>query len=238
MKAAAFLFSLLPVLSLAQDATPATPAMQELSPGVFQIGKMRLDKAKKTVAFPGKVNMNKDLLEYVIVTPEGSTHESLLVAEIQPTDLHFAMLLLGAKGAGLLAPQPKDAPPGQINAEYLKNAPRLKGDNLGISVTWKAGDAEKTVPVEDWLMHPDTKKSAPHGPWIYSGSMFGADGGFLAQQQGLFAALVTNPGALINNPRKGNDNDRAWAVNEKAVPAVDTPVTITIVLQDGATETK
>jgi hypothetical protein len=63
--------------------------------------------------------------------------------------------------------------------------------------------------------------------------MFGSDGGFLAQQQGLFAALVTNPGALINNPRKGNDNDRTWTVNEKAVPAVDTPVTITIVLQDG-----
>jgi hypothetical protein len=60
--------------------------MQELSPGVFQIGKMRLDKNKKTIAFPGKLNMNKDLIEYVIVTPEGSTHESLLVAEIsRPT---------------------------------------------------------------------------------------------------------------------------------------------------------
>jgi hypothetical protein len=68
--------------------------------------------------------------------------------------------------------------------------------------------------------------------------MFGTDGGFLAQQQGLFAALVTNPGALINNPRKGNDNDRAWAVNSTAVPAVDTPVTITIVLSEGTSETK
>ena len=238
MKAVALVLSLLATAALAQDAAPTTPAMQELSPGVFQIGKMRLDRNKKTIAFPGKLNMNKDLIEYVIVTPEGSTHESLLVAEIQPTDLHFAMLLLGAKGAGLLAPQAKDAPPGQINAEYLKNAPRLKGDNLSISVTWKAGDAEKTAPVEDWIMQTDTKKSAPHGPWIYNGSMFGSDGGFLAQQQGLFAALVTNPGALINNPRKGNDNDRTWTVNEKAVPAVDTPVTITIVLQDGTTETK
>jgi hypothetical protein len=237
MKAPAFFLSALCILSVAQEAPPA-PAMQELAPGVFQIGKMRLDKNKKSIAFPGRLNMDKDFLEYLLVTPEGSTHESLLVAEIQPTDLHFAMLLLGAKGAGLLAPDPKDAPPGQIDAEYLQRAPRLKGDNLSITVTWKAGDGEKTVPVEDWLMHPETKKAAPRGPWIYTGSMFGTDGGFLAQQQGLFAALVTNPGALINNPRKGNNDDRAWAVNSTAVPAVDTPVTITIILSEGTSETK
>ena len=58
--------------------------------------------------------------------------------------------------------------------------------------------------------------------------MFGADGQFLAQQQGVFAALITNPAALINNPRKGNDNDEVWEVNERAVPPVDTAVQITI----------
>jgi hypothetical protein len=35
---------------------------------------------------------------------------------------------------------------------------------------------------------------------------------------------------LINNPRKGNDNDQIWAVNTKAVPPVKTPVEITITL--------
>jgi hypothetical protein len=87
-------------------------------------------------------------------------------------------------------------------------------------------------------MNPDTKKAAPRGPWIYTGSMFGADGGFIAQQQGMFACLVTNPGALINNPRKVNNDDRVWVVNEKAVPPVETPVEIVITLLDGKSETK
>ncbi|HET6410127.1 MAG TPA: YdjY domain-containing protein [Chthoniobacteraceae bacterium] len=228
--------------SLAQkelDTGTFVPAMEEISPGVFKIGKIRLDKTKRSVTFPGKLNMAKDLIEYVLVTPDGSTHESLLTAEIQPTDLQFVMLLLDAKGAGLLAPQPDAAPPGQINAEYLKTAPRLKGDNISIAVAWKTQDgSEKIVPLEDLLMHEETKKPAPRGPWLYNGSMFGADGKFLAQQQGCFISVVTNPAALINNPRKGSDNDRIWAVNEKQSPPVGTAVEISITLLPGSSETK
>jgi hypothetical protein len=169
----------------------------------------------------------------------GATHESLLTSEVQPSDLHFVMLLLGVKGAGLLTPQPGEAPPGQIDAEYLKHAPRLKGDNLDFSVKWKdKAGSEHTARVEDWLMNADTHKPAPRGPWIYSGSMFGQEGGFLAQQQGTFASVVTNPAALINNPRAGNDNDRAWAVNDKAVPPVETSLEIILTLTEGTTETK
>jgi hypothetical protein len=227
--------------TFAQEVETGTfvPAMKEISPGVFQIGKIRLDKAKRTVTFPGKLNMSKDLIEYILVTPEGSTHESLLTAEIQPTDLQFVMLLLDAKGAGLLTPQPDAAPPGQINADYLRSAPKLKGDNVSISVSWKTQDgSEKVVPLEDLVMHPDTRKVAPRGPWVYTGSMFGADGKFLAQQQGCFISVVTNPAALINNPRKGNDDDRIWAVNEKQSPPVGTAVDISIALIAGTTETK
>ena len=52
------------------------------------------------------------------------------------------------------------------------------------------------------------------------------EGRFLAQTEGAFVALVTNPSALLNNPRKGSDNDQMWGVNEKAVPPVNTPVEI------------
>jgi hypothetical protein len=56
------------------------------------------------------------------------------------------------------------------------------------------------------------------------------EGHFLAQIEGAHAALVTYPAALINNPRKGSDNDQIWMVNTKAVPAVKTPVDIIITL--------
>jgi hypothetical protein len=218
-------------------AEPFVPAMREISPGVFEIGKLRLDKGKNSIAFPGKINMAKDLIEYVLVTPNGPTHESLLVSEVQPSDLHFAMLLLGAKGAGLSTPAASDAPPGQIDAKYLKDAPKLKGDNLSVTATWKDKQGKEHItPVDEWLLNKQTKKPAAPGWWIYTGSMFGADGGFLAQQLGMCISVVTNPSALINNPRKGNNNDLIWEVNEKTVPPVDTPIEITFTIQPGATE--
>ncbi|MDQ3622449.1 MAG: hypothetical protein M3463_08185, partial [Verrucomicrobiota bacterium] len=56
--------------------------------------------------------------------------------------------------------------------------------------------------------------------------------------EGLLAALVTNPSALINNPRKGNDSDLLWEVNESVLPQVDTPVQITVRLEPGSKGTK
>ena len=210
-------------------AAPEGPTMREISPGVLQIGPLRVDQNARTVHFPGRLNMKEGLLEYLLVTPDGSTHEALLVTDIQPSDLHFAMLLLGAKGAGLSTPAPEDAPPAQINKEYLQTAPKLKGDEVLISVAWQEGETKKVVAVEDWLANAKTHKAPPRGPWLYTGSMF-KEGRFLAQSEGIFGALVTYPSALINNPRAGNDDDSAWEVNTKAVPAVDTPVEISIKL--------
>lgn len=229
-----------PASAAEATAAPTAPAMREISPGVYQIGAVRIDQAQRTATFPGKVNMADGNLEYLIVTTEGATHESLLSTGVQPSDLHFSMLLLGAKGAGLEAPAPEDAPPPQINRQYLEHAPRLKGDRISIRVKWSAGGMEKSVPVEDWILNTETKKPAARGPWLYTGSMF-RNGQFLAQLDGAHAALVTYPAALINNPRKGSDNDLAWEVNTRAVPPVDTPVEIVIQLEGGAdqkTETK
>jgi hypothetical protein len=221
---------LLSVAAVAADTAAPTAAMREVSPGVFQIGAIRIDQKQHTATFPAKVNMIEGNLEYLLVTTMGATHESLLSTEVQPSDLHFAMLLLGAKGAGIATPSSEDAAPGQINKDYLAHAPKLKGDTIHIAVKWKAGDAEKTTPVEDWIFNFQKKKPAPRGPWLYTGSMFSGER-FVAQAEGAFAALVTYPGALINNPRAGSDDDQVWGPNAKAVPPVETPVEITITLE-------
>jgi hypothetical protein len=214
------------------EEAPAMPAIREIGPGVYVIGKLRLDKTANTLTFPGAVQLDKGYLEYLIVTPSGSTHESLLVTPIDPGDLHFAMLLLGAKGAGILTPGPDDKPPAQINAEYLKRAPRLQGDALTITATWTRDGKKKTAPVESWILNKATNKPAESGAWIYTGSMF-SSGKFLAQLEGSLAAVVTNPSALINNPRPGSDDDQIWVVNEKSVPPAETPLEITIRLEPG-----
>ncbi|MDB6156214.1 MAG: hypothetical protein JWL90_4667 [Chthoniobacteraceae bacterium] len=217
-----------------EEPKPAIPELQLISPGVYQIGKLRVDKNLLTVTIPATLNMEEGNLEYLLVSRKGSTHESLLVSDVEPSQLHFAMLLLGAKGAGILTPAPGDAPPGQINAEYLKHAPRLKGDSVSITAKWTQKGETKSAPVEDWLLGTNTNKPPARGPWTYTGSMFSNDV-FLAQSEGCFVALIINPSALINNPRKDNDNDQVWVPRKKVIPPRDTPVDLVFKLEPAKT---
>ena len=206
----------------AEDApTPAKPIVREASPGIYEVGKVRLDQKALSISFPGKLNMKRGLLEYLLVNPNGSAHESLLVTDVGANDIHVAMLLLGAKGGAVAA----EAPPAQLDARYFRSAPKLTGDTVFITVKWKEKDVEKAVPIEDWLSGEAAQKKIERGAWIYNGSML-YEGRFLAQAEGNLVALVTSPTALINNPRKGNDNDQMWNVNEDATPGADTPVEI------------
>ncbi len=211
----------LALAAMAGDApTPARPVVREVSPGIYEVGKVRLDQKALSISFPGKLNMKRGLLEYLLVNPKGSVHESLLATEVEANDIHVAMLLLGAKGGAITAA----APPAQLDAQYFRTAPKLTGDTVFITVKWKEKDVEKTVAIEGWIFDA-ARKPVEHGPWIYNGSMV-YEGRFLAQTDGNLVALVTSPTALINNPRKGNDNDQMWNVNEDTTPGESTPVEI------------
>lgn len=212
--------------ALAADPKPTAP-VKEISPGVLQVGTVKLEKATRSVSFDGAVQLDIGLLEYLLVTADGPTHESLFVTETDPRDIHVAMLLLGVK----TAPPAKgtQAAPEQITKEYLEHAPELKGQKIAISVTYKHADSETTIPAEDWLAFGENDEAVKEGPWLYTGSMFGpTTGDFMAKAEGVIAALVTNPSALINNPRPGHDDDKVWSVNRKRVAKAQTPVRISL----------
>src|SRR5262245_33801666 len=108
------------VAAFAQQAELKAP--KEVSPGVYEVGSIKLDKNARNVKVPAKVNMVDGLIEYLMVTPKGATHESVLASEAEPQDLHMAMLLLGAKGMTAQAKGSKA--PERIDAEYLAKAPK------------------------------------------------------------------------------------------------------------------
>ena len=153
-----------PPVVLPKEAPSASPFIggppefkppTETAPGIFSIGAVRLDKNVGTVTFPAKVNMNDGLLEYLLVSPQGPVHESLLACDAAPQEVHMAMLLLGAKGMAA----PKDgAAPARIDAEFLAHAPKLTGDRIFLTLKWKDKDGkEQTAPAERWL----TRKKLP-----------------------------------------------------------------------------
>jgi hypothetical protein len=87
--------------------------------------------------------MQKGLLEYLLVTPKGSTHR-------EPARLRNPTERLAPRDApprcarrGDHHARPKDAAPPQINREYLATAPKLKGDPITITVKWKTADGDQ-----------------------------------------------------------------------------------------------
>ena len=202
--------------SPAQIATNA-PRIRQLSPGVFEIGQVRLDKTSRAVTFPAVVNMTNAIVEYLVVTAQGKVHESLLRTYAVPKDIHVAMLLLDAKGSGanVVPPDP------------LKEIP---GDPVNIEVTWNEKGKTKRVLAEKLIFNTDTKTNLSPGPWIYNGS-FIENGMFMADPEGSIISLITDPFALVNNPRPGRDNDDLCEVDSKSVPPLDTPVQVRITLQ-------
>src|SRR5262245_51882370 len=129
--------------------------------------------------------MVEGLVEYGCVTPKGSVHESVLVSDAGPQNVHVGMLLLGAKG---LTPKGVEQTPGQISADFLAKLPKLTGDRVQLSVHWKDQEGkEQTAPLERWIIQrvankaSEAPKETPmsEGPWLYNGS-FLHEGRFVA----------------------------------------------------------
>jgi len=206
-------------------AQESHPGIQELSANAFKLGEVKFDKSARTASFPAVIAVRSGAIEYLLVTESGKAYESLLTTKVQPYDLHVAMLLMGAKAAG----ETTSRPPAQIDLAYLKSASKLKGDSIEIEVGWKQNGKDCRARAEEFIFN--TKKAAPMtpGPWLYTGSLI-YRGQFLAQVDGSMIALVTDPEALINNPRPGNDDDRIWNVRSDRLPPEGTTVEVTLKL--------
>ena len=206
----------LPVFSgLAAEDTNAP--LKGVGPGVFELGKVRLNKNERTVSFPAVVNLSPGLIEYMIVTETGKIHESLFRTEAEPFQIHTAMLLLGAKGAGT------NRFPDQPNQP-------LPGDKVTLEVSWRAGgDRKESRRAEELVYNQETKSTMSRGHWTYNGSRI-FEGTFVAQQDGSIVSLIEDPDALINNPRLGRESDEIWEVKTNGLPALNAPVEIKIKL--------
>lgn len=187
---------------------------QRIGPSLLELGRVRLDQKTRTITFPATVNLRDVNVEYLVVTRAGKTHESILRTDAEPMHLQLALLLLNAKGAGTNA---------------LPEAPSaaLPGEKLVLEVTWKTGAITNTVRAEELVL--DLKSAAPaaRGPWIYTGLRM-REGAFAAQVDGSIVSLITDPDALINNPRPGRENDDRWKPNAEVLPPLNTPVEVII----------
>lgn len=199
--------------------------LRPVGPGVFEIGRVRLDKSARTVSFPAVVNARQGPMEYLIVTPYGSTHESVLRTDAEPYHIHIAVLLLGAQGETNTLENP---PPASRVVDPWTQP--IHGESVRVEVTWEQEGQSRRCPAEDWVYNLQSQAPMSRGSWIYNGSLVHR-GIFRAQLDGIIASLIASPSALVNNPRVGSDNDDIWTVNTNALPSIGTAVTAIIRLE-------
>jgi hypothetical protein len=197
-----------------------------VEPGIFEIGKVKLDQRHRSVTLPAVLEKAKGLMEYFLVTTYGKTHESILKTEAQPYHIHLAMLLLGVDGPGSaeFPGSPTNGVPGPVIHPSKETIP---GNKVAIDVKWNTPQGETRHTAQDLIYKNDSQAVMEQGHWVYNGSLI-VNNKFLAQMDGSVISLVTDPVALINNIGPGHDNDLIWEPNTNNLPPPDVPVEVTI----------
>jgi len=199
-----------------EEPTSKLPPLEKIGEGKFRLGEIIVDKAERTISFPAQVNMDRGLLEYLLVHNKGKTHESLLRTMIAPYNLQIAFILLGFEGTGQ-----------RLAMQGAPDTP--KGERVTILISSRAGQKATLFPVESWLaIKTDETMTDVNGiNWVFTGS-YVDDSRFLAQETGSMVAIWHDPVALIDNASPGGESNRIWFVKQGAVPPVGTPVDVII----------
>ncbi|MBI5385979.1 MAG: hypothetical protein HZA90_14980 [Verrucomicrobia bacterium] len=187
---------------------------------------MEIDRRQRSVSFPAVLNLSQGPMEYFLVTAYGKTHESILRTEAPPSDIHVVMLLLGARDCWT-----NDPSASRQSTVVNPTGKPVAGGKISLAVSWRAGDKAITRAAEELVFNQATGSVMASGNWVYNGSLI-ADGNFLAQAEGSLVSLITDPVALVNYIGPGHDNDRIWTVNTNSLPPANTPLQVTIKLEE------
>jgi hypothetical protein len=180
---------------------------------------IHVDAKARTIAIECQaLNVNIPL-EFFCVTDGGNEHESVLRTPAKPSDIHFALLMLGltpgAPATFLPARRlwlPPHGPPLHIECKYLLNGKPMD------------------VPAYRMMRSLKTKKEMPPAVWVFDGSRVMPDGVYAADVTGYVVSICNFDLTMIDVPHMvSNSNETLeWEYNPDLVPPKGTAVTMVI----------
>ena len=158
-------------------------------------------------------------LEFFCVTSGGNEHESVLRTPAKPSDIHFALLMLGLKPG---------EPATFVEAERMWLPPH--GPPLNISCSYLLSGKQMEVAASRLMRSIKTKQEMPGGVWVFDGSRVMPDGNYAADFTGYVVSICNFDLTLIDVPHLvSNANETLeWEFNPDLVPPKGTAVTMII----------
>jgi len=189
-------------------------------------GKVGYNAEGHKIKFSGEINMRdsqKEPMELLACTPGGKTHETVVSADILPSDLHNALLRAGMN----IYPYP-----GRLAADRQD----LLGSRAIVWIIWKENGQEKKLRAEDTLL--DTRLNRPMGRWGWAfvgqyETVVDPETGkkgviYKPNQEKSLVTSYHSPNTVLDNPRSIGAFDSDFISNTAAIPELKTKVTIFI----------
>jgi hypothetical protein len=157
----------------------------------LRIGHIQVDVAAREVTVTGHVN-DVQFLEWVANTAGGlKGYESAITADTDAITFNTALLLIGLDKAHARVP-----------TQHFDPVPP-RGDPVELWIEWGEASQRKRIRIEQLLLNKRTNTTLQEGPWVYTGSTFFPDGGYMAELDGVLIGFVHSPAPIIENPGAG-----------------------------------
>ncbi len=128
--------------------------------------------------------------EFFLCRKDSKEYESVLVADIEPLQVHEALLAAGAKAGSPVQYDPTFLPP--------------QGDKIKVTLRWETNGRQQTVPAQSWLRDTKTHKEMACD-WVFAGSRFVENPldtkrprDYLANSEGIVLTLANFEGSVLD----------------------------------------
>ena len=192
--------------------------VQQIDEDLYKIDNITIDAERREITFPAEFNMNKGLIETILVGPKGRLHETILKTDAIPSYVQIALLLLGLEC-------------GQ-NMELANYETVPEGDSVDVYVIWSdsLGEVhEERIERLVWNVPKEREMQETH--WVFLGSKI-IQGQFIADLEQNIIRTYHDPFAILHNPLPTITDDTFYEANNNIVPEKGTQAMIKIIALD------
>ena len=214
-------------LAPAQETPEAARARAELTATLAKEG-VRVDLERGVVGIAASVLIKNELLEYLLVAPNGQAHESLFLTQVRPSLVNAALLLTGVEPGQNAHFEPDgNGPDGRPRRRVYPPS----GDGFYLYAAWREGAETFFYRVEDLVRNLERGRALRSQRWVFLGSRFappmpGKPEAFLADIEGNLVNLsfFFQGNTLLTAATEECESQSIWAANEWLLPPSGEPV--------------